>query len=124
VPEEYVRTSGFFKVRLVKGGRMVGMRIWWGPPPDPEDPRRVLDRSPRWQMQVNGGEIVSVQGDDSVMAGKLGGVWSSREPCTKEDYDYLLATVKWDTDSGRGPDPKEKVDFKKLRFDHLPGEKK
>jgi hypothetical protein len=51
VPEE-----GYYLTRLVRGGPKVPVRIWHGPPPDPDNPGQVLDRSWRWQCLVDNKE--------------------------------------------------------------------
>lgn len=48
--------EGYYQTKLVKGGPFVAVKIWHGPPPDPEDPEHLLDRSPRWQCLVDGKE--------------------------------------------------------------------
>lgn len=111
-----IRTTGFFRIRQAKGGRMVGLRVWFGAPPDPDNPGETLDRSPRWQWQINGGEIHTMSaGDDAAL--KERAIWSSREPIDRREYDYLLSSVEWDTDAGQGPGAKETVDFGKLKHD-------
>lgn len=50
--------AGWYKVRLVRGGPWVGVRVWFGPPLDPETGEE-LDRSPRWQA-VQDGAFVDV----------------------------------------------------------------
>lgn len=44
---------GFYRCQLVKDGPYVGVKIWFGPPNDPVT-GEPLDRSPRFQADVNG----------------------------------------------------------------------
>src|SRR5215472_17199604 len=48
--------AGYYATRLVRNGPLVAVHIWYGAPPDPEDPRKLLDRSHRWQCLVDGCE--------------------------------------------------------------------
>jgi hypothetical protein len=45
--------AGFFRHRLRSGSVAAGLRIWFGAPLDPVT-GEMLDRSPRWQADVNG----------------------------------------------------------------------
>lgn len=76
--------EGFFKTRLAKGGRLVGVRIWHGPPVDPVT-GEVLDRSWRWQCEVEGEEF------------SLEKVWPycTRWPSDAEEYEHLKSLRAW-----------------------------
>lgn len=52
---------GFYKRRLRAGGAWVPVHIWFGPTPDPDDPNNPMDRSPCWQVEVNGELIDSAE---------------------------------------------------------------
>lgn len=81
--------AGFYRARLVKGGPWVPVRIWFGPPPDPDDPDGPpLDRSHRWQAIV---------GDDLVTGHDVQDVWirASGEPVDRQRYDYMRAVRDW-----------------------------
>lgn len=74
--------AGFFKRRLVRGGPWVPVRIWFSAPSDPHQPGQLLDRSPRWQAELDGREI------------DIWSVWPgcSGHPIDKQEYDFLRAT--------------------------------
>jgi hypothetical protein len=50
--------EGYYRAKLRSGGAYVGVRIWNGPPRDPLTGEE-LDRSWRWQAEVNG-EVVDI----------------------------------------------------------------
>lgn len=76
--------AGYFRMRLVSGGVLVGIRIWHGPPFDP-DTGEEMDRSWRWQAMANG-EPISF---DRVWPACTG------EPITYAEYDRLCARCHW-----------------------------
>lgn len=71
-------------MRLVRGGPLVGIRIWHGEPLEPWT-REPMDRGPRWNAEING------------MHGELDRVWPSclRYPIDKAEYDYLTESCGW-----------------------------
>jgi hypothetical protein len=68
---------------LVKGGVMCPVRVWEGPPVDPGT-GEVLDRSPRWQAEVNGEEADI----DRVWP------WCARRPISAKEYAYRMARLE------------------------------
>lgn len=73
------------------------VRIWWGPPADPET-GEPLDRSPRWQVSV-AGQIVD---EEPLRVGcslftSLADFWPAcaKHPITIEDHDYRLSLARW-----------------------------
>lgn len=76
--------AGYYRTRLAKGARFVGVRIWYGPPADPET-GEILDRSWRWQCEVEGEEF------------PLDRVWPycSRYPSDEAEYRHLTALKAW-----------------------------
>lgn len=46
--------AGFYRMKLVRNGPWCGVRIWYGAPSDPDNPGQLLDRSHRWQAEING----------------------------------------------------------------------
>lgn len=48
--------AGFYEIKMVRGGMLAGVRIWHGPPHDPVTDEE-LDRSWRWQAEVNGDRV-------------------------------------------------------------------
>lgn len=52
---------GFYRIRKVKGGPFVAVRIWLGHPLDPATGEELKERGMRWQCQLNGCELVPVE---------------------------------------------------------------
>lgn len=48
--------AGHYEMKMVRGGMICGIRIWNGPPHDPVTGEE-LDRSWRWQAEVNGDRV-------------------------------------------------------------------
>lgn len=76
--------AGYYKMRLVKGGTWVGVKLWHGPPHDPWS-GAILDRSWRWQALVDGKE-----GDPFETWIRAAG-----HPIDEAEYRYLLAHSEW-----------------------------
>lgn len=70
--------AGYYRTRLRSGAIRVGVRIWHGPPLDPVTGEE-LDRSHRWQAQVNGDYV------------ELDRVWPkcADDPIDAAEYHYL-----------------------------------
>jgi hypothetical protein len=76
--------AGYYRARL-GGGRIPGaVRIWHGPPHDP-DTGEEMDRSWRWQAEFNGTYI------------DIDRVWPicGRNPITRQQHDTILAQRAW-----------------------------
>lgn len=78
-PEE-----GYFQFRLHRGAVFSGVRIWYGPPNDPVTGEE-LDRSWRWQAEMNG-EPIDFERVWPVCAG---------DPITAAQYRKFIATQAW-----------------------------
>ena len=77
--------AGFFRHKLRSGGVVVGVRIYFDQPIDPVTGER-LDRSYRWQADVNGEPF----GDfDRVWPGCTG------EPISEAEYEDYCARLRW-----------------------------
>lgn len=76
--------AGFYRYRLRSGGVAVGVRIWFGPPHDPLTGEE-MDRSWRWQAEVNGRPI------------DLDRVWptGAGEPIDAREYEHLSSLQTW-----------------------------
>lgn len=79
-------------MRLVRGGPLVGIRIWYGAPLDPTvyDPRdpathAPMDRMHRWQALANG-ELIDF---DRVWPACTG------DPIEEREYLFLSERTKW-----------------------------
>lgn len=73
--------AGFYRTKLVRNGPWVGVRIWYDAPPDPDNPGELLDRSHRWQAEINGESC------------DIWRVWPfvSGRPIDEAEYRYLMA---------------------------------
>ena len=78
-------TAGHYRMKLVRGGPWIAVRLWFGPPLDPET-HEPLDRSHRWYALRDGREV------------EVHHVWPSCavEPITEAEYGYMLAASAWD----------------------------
>lgn len=76
--------AGYYGVTLVRGGPVVGARLWFGPPTDPVTGEE-LDRSPRWMALRNGHEC------------ELSDLWPfcAGKEITQKDYEHLMAVHYW-----------------------------
>lgn len=95
--------AGFYRLRLRRGAVYSAIRIWSGPPHDP-DTGEEMDRSWRWQAEANGKPI------------ELDRVWPTcaKEPIDQAEYAHLLRTLEWGkTNAPRGPqaNPHKPVDL-------------
>lgn len=98
-PEE-----GYYRHRLRSGGVVVGVRIFFAPPVDPHT-GDIMDRSPRWQAEVNG--RVEEYFDR---------VWPqcTGEPIDEAEYRYLTERARWARDNDPNDafaTPRERVDW-------------
>lgn len=97
-----VPVAGFYRAKLVKGGMLVGIRIWFGAPLDPVTGEE-LDRSHRWQALANDRYV------------ELERVWPGcgGDPITEREYRFLAAQQDWGVqhapDSAQA-DPTRRVD--------------
>jgi hypothetical protein len=71
-------------MRLRRGAVWSAIRLWHGPPLDPETGEE-LDRAHNWQATANGKPI------------DLDRVWPvcCHEPIDQKEYDYLLSRIAW-----------------------------
>jgi len=96
-------TAGFYKMRMVRGGAPAGVRIFYGPPIDPLTGEE-MDRSLRWQAEVNG------------IIDELERVWPGcmREPIDAAEYRFMCdaSAHARDTDA-RNPmgQPRKRVEW-------------
>lgn len=85
-------TAGFYRMRFVMGGPLVGIKLWHGPPLDPTiydpaDPEThaPMDRAHRWQALANG-ELVDF---DRAWPRCVG------DEITAEEYEFLCQRTSW-----------------------------
>ena len=55
-------TPGFYRIRKVKGGPFVAVRVWLWHPVDPLTGEELTERGMRWQCQLNGYEFCPDRG--------------------------------------------------------------
>lgn len=79
-----VPVAGFYRTRLRRGAVQVGVRIWCGAPLDPVTGEE-MDRSHRWQAQVNGQPV------------DLERVWPrcADDPVDEGEYRHLCGVQAW-----------------------------
>lgn len=95
--------AGHYRTKLRSGGVFVGVRIWHGPPLDP-DTGEELDRSWRWQAHLNGEYI------------ELDRVWPqcAADPITPEEYKLMCAKAEWakqHAPASAYTDPRKRIDL-------------
>lgn len=111
--------EGFFLLPKRRAGRIdVPIRIWFGPPEDPDyftrpcadspsgvehvpvAERIVLDRAPRWMIEING-VLAGDEFNPVMIAGRplddIEEIWpiSKGFPITREEYDFRVARAVW-----------------------------
>lgn len=96
--------EGFYSLER-RGKVALPVRIWFGPPIDPEDGAIVLERGPRWQMMVGDRMIDPVEPavDDVAWAD----VWPqcAGDPISRGEYEYRVARVDHAKKHGAKSDP-------------------
>jgi len=80
---------GFYKLKLVRGGVYVPVRIWHGPPVVDGEPQ---DRSPRWCVAIDGRTT-----DDKGELFDIERAWPfcAKEPIDGITYHYMVAYAQW-----------------------------
>lgn len=96
--------AGYYRVRLRSGGATAGARIWYGPPLDPITGEE-LDRSHRWQAEVNGKPY-----------DYFDRIWPkfADQKTTEEEYRLLCAKAQWAEEHAPNSamaNPNKRVDF-------------
>lgn len=88
--------EGYY-LRRGRSGRIdIPVRVWFGPPQDPDNRNLILDRAQRWQIEINGG----LYGDpdqpvfiDRWPVEHYSDVWPLGEHSriTRDEYEYRVA---------------------------------
>lgn len=110
IPDPFLRerseadalVEGCFLLQRWRSARVpLPIRIWWGPPLDP-DTGEEMDRSPRWQIAVGGvllldDQPVEISGATIV---NLSDIWPQAlsHPIERARYEYLIARADWAAD--------------------------
>ena len=115
---------GTYRVRLVRGGLFVGVRFWHGQPTFDGD---ELDRSPRWNVEVDGRtsrRIVDDDGNDTGVRELLDPweVWpfAGGNPISEQEFAFLARRREWaEQNDPEHPaaQPRKAIDVRKLRPD-------
>lgn len=79
-----VPTAGLYRMKLVRGGVFVPVKIEFRPSRDPET-GEPLDRSPGWHALL---------GDEEVPIERVW-PWCAGEPITQAEYDWRVALKQW-----------------------------
>lgn len=76
--------AGFYRMRMRAESHFVGVRVWFGAPKDPVTGEE-LDRSLRWQAEVNGRYV------------DLDRVWPAcaTDPISQDEHDHLMGLQTW-----------------------------
>jgi len=104
-------TPGYYRMRLVRNGPRVAVRIWYG---QPIKDGECLDRSPRWCVAIDG-----LTSDDAGELLDIHKAWPfcAREPISAADYKYMIAAAGWARlyaiDHPKAT-PRRPIDFHKL----------
>jgi hypothetical protein len=101
----------FYRVRLVKDGKMVGVKIWKGFGQDPLT-GETLERAWKWRAAVNGDEIDINEIEPQFADGT--GYDVRGEAIAETDYDWYVADYRWARDhSPNDPsaNPRKPVDM-------------
>lgn len=95
--------EGYYLVSLHMARRVsIPVRVWFGPPRDPDDIETELDRSPRWQVQIGfrllEDEPINIGG---IRFNDLTDVWPAcaRNPIDAVDWEYRLKRAEWAVDN-------------------------
>lgn len=104
-----------YRVRLVKGAAWSAVKVWYGQPLDPLT-SELLDRSPRWQVEVNGTLInepfdlvMLIDGQAPIVKG---------ERIDEVEYRYLLKTHSWAREyepDAPEANPRKRINLNELR---------
>lgn len=93
--------EGCYRVRLRCGAADSVIRIWLGPPANPETGEPMTERSPAWQAELNGQAV-------DVFAYWPG---CARDPVSREEHDRLVARNATLNDASPFYDPKRPIDL-------------
>lgn len=95
--------AGFYRYRMVKGGFPVAVKIWFGQPKDPIT-GELMDRSLRWQAEING------------RPADIDSLWPrvAGSPIDQAEHDYLASINSWAAEHApdhAAADPRKPIDL-------------
>lgn len=104
--------AGYFLLPMRRSDRVdVPIRIWFGPPEDPDEPGAYLDRGHAWHIEINGIEAGDPD-NPACIAGRpiehLDEIWPRAKafPITADDYAFRVARAdhaeQWDENDAFG----------------------
>lgn len=90
--------EGYWLIQRRRANRVdMPVRVWFGAPEDP-DTGEVMDRSPRWRIQIGG---VEIDEDPIALGGRtfesLTDFWPSccRDPIDEAEYRFRMDRQEW-----------------------------
>lgn len=83
----------YYRTRIVKGGPIVGLKIWHGYPIDPDTGEVLTERPALWRAEVNG-EPVPINDVAPQFADGTGDSIRGDE-CDEDEYLFLASDAKW-----------------------------
>lgn len=83
-----VPLAGFYAMRLVRGGPLVPVKIWFGLPIIDGEQQ---DRSPRWCVEIDGKTTYR----DELIPIEKAWPWCAKEPISEADYAYMRGLTNW-----------------------------
>lgn len=107
-----MKRARFYRIRLVKGAAWSAIKVWFGPPLDPDTGDILWERPCLWRCLINGQddaiEAVMIELDGTTGLPVIKG-----DEISETDYLYHLKTYIWARD--HAPDspeakPKQKID--------------
>lgn len=95
-----VPETGFYRIRMVKGGPPCALRIWLGLPIDPATGEEVQERGYRWQCTLNGQRVAF---EDH---------WPgcARDRISQEEYERILGESRTMDPGSHFYDPRRPID--------------
>jgi len=106
-----VPVAGHYAMRLVRGGPLVPVKIWFGLPiVDGEE----QDRSLRWCVEVDR----KTTSKDELISIDRAWPWCAKNPISEADYNFMVAHADWAIEHQRDhpkAQPRKAVDYHSLK---------
>lgn len=96
-----VPVPGCFRIKLRRDAPWSAIRIWLGPPRDPETGEEMSERGYRWQAELNGAPV------------DLYDHWPgcAREPISREEHDRIVGRNRTMDEDSPFYDPRKPIDL-------------